>query len=573
MFKKNKFERILKERINELEWKIIEIEEKNRQLEEQSRKFQEMEALKSRFFADISRDFRTPLTLIMGPLEQMLSESKDDRRKEELKVILHNSQRLLTSINQLLDLSRFDTGQMKLEAACQNIVPFLEGILASFQMLAQQNNLDIVFQSKEKDISLYFDTQKMEEVMYNLLFNAVKFTPGGGKIVVAVSKENNDSLGFVKISIQNTGIGFPKEHSDYIFDRFYQAANLKEEGYTGSGIGLALTKEIILLHHGTIDAHSREEKETEFVIRLPLGNKHLSLNEIITLTEATSAYKKSQEGEKFFMAAVEEGEPDTETVEKIEPSMLQNTILVIDDNTIFRKYIRGRLESTYRVVEAISGQEGIRKAKETIPDLIISDIAMPGIDGFELCNALKKDISTSHIPIILLTGKAAEEDIIKGLKTGADDYITKPPNTKILIARIKNLIERRCQLRSEKTPSSSLDEDFLKKCREIIERNLTKPDLNEDQLCLELQLSQDVMFKKLQALTGETPNQFILSYRLERAAQLLKANFGNVTEVAFEVGFPNTAEFARCFKEKFQQLPTSFQTFHQSPSQAETNGE
>lgn len=571
MFKKNKFERILKERINELEWKIIEIEEKNRQLEEQSRKFQEMEALKSRFFADISRDFRTPLSLIMGPLEQMLSESKDDRRKEELKVILQNSQRLLTSINQLLDLSRFDTGQMKLEAACQNIVPFLEGILASFQMLAQQNNLDIVFQSKEKDISLYFDTQKMEEVMYNLLFNAVKFTPSGGKIVVAVSKENNDSSGFVKISIQNTGIGFPKEHSDYIFDRFYQAANLKEAGYTGSGIGLALTKEIILLHHGTIDAHSREEKETEFIIRLPLGNKHLKPNEIVTLSETTSALKKNQEGERLFMFPVEEGETDTD--ENIETSLPQNTILLIDDNAIFRKYIRGRLEAIYRVVVAVDGQDGIRKAKETLPDLIISDIAMPGIDGFELCNALKKDISTSHIPIILLTGKAAEEDIIKGLKTGVDDYITKPPNTKILIARIKNLIERRCQLRSEKTPSSSLDEDFLKKCREIIERNLTKPDLNEDQLCLELQMGQDILFKKLQALTGETPNQFILSYRLERAAQLLKANFGNVTEVAFEAGFPNTAEFAKCFKEKFQQLPTSFQTSHQSPSQAETNGE
>jgi len=295
-----------------------------------------------------------------------------------------------------------------------------------------------------------------------------------------------------------------------------------------------------------------------------MGNKHLTANEIVTLPETTSTHKKSQEVERLFMLAEEEGESETDDAEIIETSWPQNTILVIDDNAIFRKYIRGRLEPIHKVLEAVDGQDGINKAKEFIPDLIISDIMMPGIDGFELCNVLKKDITTSHIPIILLTAKAAEEDIIEGLETGADDYITKPFNTKILIARIKNLIDRRRQLRLEKMPSSSLDEAFLKKSREILERNLSNPDFNEDQLCLELQMGQDIVSKKLLALTGETPNQFILSYRLERATQLLKTNFGNVTEVAFEVGFPNTADFARCFKEKFLQLPTSFQTSHQS---------
>jgi DNA-binding response OmpR family regulator/nitrogen-specific signal transduction histidine kinase len=558
MFKKNKLDRIVKERINELEWKIIEIEEKNRQLEEQSRKLQDMDSLKSRFFADISYDFRTPLTLVIGPLEQMLSESRDDRQKEELKVILQNSQRLLTSINQLLDLSRFDTGTMKLQAASQNIVPFLEGILASFQMVAQQTELTLEFHSAVEEISLYFDTQKMEEVMYNLLINALKFSQPGGKITVSVALDEKN----VRISVQDTGVGIPKDQLPHIFDRFYQADTPGGIGSKSIGIGLALTMEIIQLHHGKIDAYSREGKGTEFIIRLPMGNQHLKPNEIVTLSEIASTHRKSQEAGRLLMFPDEEDE--TDAVEIIETSMPQSTILVIDDNAIFRKYIRGRLESTYRVVEAIGGQDGIAKAKETIPELIISDIMMPGIDGFELCNVLKKDITTSHIPIILLTAKAAEEDIIEGLETGADDYITKPFNTKILIARIKNLIERRRQFRLKKMPSSSIDEAFLKKSREILERNLSKPGFNEDQLRLGLQLSQDILLKKLQALTGETPNQFILSYRLERAAQLLKANFGNVTEVAFEVGFSNTADFARCFKEKFQQLPTSFQTSYQS---------
>ncbi len=562
---KQKLEQLIRERTKE-------INEKNLILKEQSEKLAEMDHVKSLFFANISHEFRTPLTLIMSPLEQMLSESRGEKQKQKLEMMLRNSQQLLTLINQLLDLSRFDSGKMKLQAACQNIVPFLEGILASFHILAQQNNLVLEFHSKEKDISLYFDTQKMEEVMYNLLINAVKFTPGGGKIVVALSKEGEDPSAFVKISVQDTGIGFSEEQLPNIFDRFYQAERPDRKGSWGTGIGLALAREIIQLHYGKIDVHSREEQGTEFIIRLPMGNKHLKPNEIVTASETPSVHKKSQEVEKLFMLPDEEVE--TDAVEIIETSMPQNTILVVDDNATFRKYIRGRLEPLHKVVEAVDGQDGINKAKETIPDLIISDIMMPGIDGYELCNVLKKDITTSHIPIILLTAKAAEEDIIEGLETGADDYITKPFNTKILFARIKNLIERRRQLQLERQklklappaemPSSSIDEAFLKKFREIIERNLSKPDFNEDQLCLELQMSQDILLKKLQALTGETPNQFILSYRLERAAQLLKNNFGNVTEVAFEVGFSNTADFSRCFKEKFQQLPTSFQIFHQS---------
>lgn len=558
---KQKLELTMKEQFQEIQTKYS-------QLQEQVKKLEEMDRVKSQFFANISHEFRTPLTLIMSPIEQMISESLEKKQKQKLEMMLKNSQRLLTLINQLLDLARFDSGKMKLEASYQNIVPFLEGILTSFYILAQQNNLAIEFQSEEKDISLFFDSQKMEEVMFNLLINAVKFTPICGKIMVAVSKGDVNSSCFARISVKDTGIGFSKEHVDYIFDRFYQAANLDETGYTGSGIGLALTKEIILLHYGKIDVHSREGEGTEFIIYLPLGNKHLKATEIVPPPEAPTLQKKSTDTGKFFMLINEEDK--TDGTENIESSIQQNTILVVDDNSIFRKYIRGRLEPLHKVMEAVNGQDGVNKAKEIIPDLIISDIMMPGVNGYELCNILKKDLTTSHIPIILLTAKAAEEDIIEGLGTGADDYITKPFNIKILIARIKNLIDRRYQLQLErqglanvqtdKLPSSTIDDVFLKKALDIIKRNLANPSFNEMQLCQELHVTQTFLVRKIQALTGKTPTEYILSNRLNRAAHLLKNNFGGITEVAFEVGFTSTAEFARCFKEKFQQLPTSFLT-------------
>jgi len=486
-------------------------------------------------------------------------------------------------INQLLDLSRFDSGKIKLQATSQNIVPFLKGILTSFHTLAVQNQLELDFQpGDEKDISIYFEAPKMEEVIVNLLINAVKFTPAGGRITLSVSKEGAESSGLVRISVRDTGIGIPKEQFSHIFDRFYQAGNLKKKGHKGTGIGLALVKEIITLHHGKIDVHSQEGKGTEFNIRLPLGAEHLEPEEIVELSEMVSDYKKGKEVEALFLITEEDIdriggqgdedvglEKDTVSEDKTEEHE-KNVLLLVEDNGDVRKHIRDSLKSLYTVVEAGDGKEGIANAKEFIPDLIISDIMMPEADGYELCRVLKQDIKTSHIPIILLTSKASEDSIIQGLEIGADEYVTKPFNINILIARIKNLIDQRRQLQlkfqSQKMvlpseiPLSSLDEAFLKEFQDIIEKNLSNPDLDEDQLCLEFHMSQAALFRKIQSLTGESPNQFIQSYRLERSAQLLKTNFGNVTEVAFEVGFSSTGHFAKCFKARFHQLPTSFQT-------------
>ncbi|NIM14951.1 MAG: response regulator [Candidatus Aminicenantes bacterium] len=562
---KQKLERIVKERTKE-------IEEKNRQLEEQSEKLKEMDKVKSRFFANISHEFRTPLTLIMGPLEQMLSGSRESEleQKKRFKLMLRNSQRLLGLINQLLELSKLDSGEVRLQASRQNIVPFLKGIAASFEMAAAQNELDLIFHAEEENITLYFDPGKLEEAICNLISNAVKFTPAGGRISLSVKISPGSDFG--EISVSDTGPGIPRDQLEHIFDRFYQADSTYEHHRKGSGIGLSITRELVELHHGTIAAHTGEGEEsgTTFTIRLPLGDAHLEPEEIVDLSETAP---RMQEYGRIPAAAMmekeeEDLEPLGEDVEKESAAAEKDIILVVEDSADLRDYMRRALEPHYRVVDAADGEEGIEKAKEIIPDLIVSDIMMPKKDGYELCRNLKNDIEICHIPVILLTAKASEEDVLQGLETGADDYITKPFNTMLLMARIKNLIDLRRQLQLKlnremtrqpvEISVSPMDNEFIKDLQEVIEKNLGDPDFNVEELCKKLYMSRPTVYRKIQALTGESPTDFIRSYRLKRAAQLLESGFGSITEVAFEVGFSSRAYFTKCFKEKFHQLPSSF---------------
>jgi len=577
---KQRLEQVVKERTKEINQKNQQLEKQTIQLQEQSEKLKELDQVKSRFFANISHEFRTPLTLIMGPLEQMLTEEeeKEQDRKERVKLMLRNSQRLLNLINQLLDLSKLDSGKMKLQAVRQNIISFLKGLTESFHFLAAQNKLDLTFHPEEEDITLYFDAEKLEKVICNLLSNAIKFTPAGGKITIKVKTNptpaGNFPSGCAVILVADTGIGIPQEQLQYIFDRFYQAGIPGEHKQKGSGIGLALTKELVTLHHGEIEVKSSDRSEgersgTEFALRLPLGKVHLKPEEIVDLSGITSQQQKTCEVPQLYAVEKEEEERDVKEKE-IELEMQEKEIiLVVEDSRDVRKYIRGPLEKLYTVLEAVNGREGIEKAKEIIPDLIISDIMMPEADGYELCSVLKQDVLTSHIPIVLLTAKASEENVVQGLETGADDYITKPFNTKILMARIRNLIDLRCQLQQKmkrqmmlqpaEISVSSIDEEFIKELQVAIEKNLADPEFTVEELGKKLYMSRASLYRKIQALTGESPNHFIRNYRLKRAAQLLKENFGNVTEVAFEVGFSSSAYFTKCFKEQFQQLPSSYQ--------------
>ncbi|MCP5048451.1 MAG: response regulator, partial [bacterium] len=554
-----------------------EVYQKNELLEEQSQKLKELDRVKSRFFANISHEFRTPLTLIMGPLEQMLAASGTKEQQQKIDMMLRNSQRLMRLINQLLDLSRFDSGKMTLQAGQYNIVLFLKFILESFHLLAEQKKLHLEFHSQVEDTPLYFDLPKMEEVIYNLLINAVKFTPGGGTITVSVTRATRNTPGvpdqisdFLKISVRDTGIGMSREQMAQVFDRFYRVEGGGEGNFGGTGIGLALAKESVTLHHGQIDVHSTKGQGTEFVVHLPLGKDHLKPGEIVE-SENTSTLPPTQKPgqlEESYILHPETRQSDAH--DSPAQNQEKQIVLVVDDNADMRQYIRGPLDPLYAVVEAQDGKEGIQKAKEVIPDLIISDVMMPQVDGFELCHTLKKDVETSHIPIILLTAKVSEDSIIEGLKTGADDYIAKPFNTNILIARIKNLIDLRRQLQLKfqrqtmlmpaEVEVSPIDREFIEEFREVVEQNLSDPDLKIDTLCKKLIMSRMSLFRKVEALTGETPKQFIKSYRLQRAAQLLKDNFGNVTDIALEVGFSSSAYFAKSFKDKYHQTPSDFQS-------------
>jgi signal transduction histidine kinase/DNA-binding response OmpR family regulator len=553
-----------------------EIKEKNQQLQKQAEKLREMNEMKSRFLTNISHEFRTPLTLLLGPLEQMLSEDvkSESERKKKLTLMLRNSQRLLGLINQLLELSKFESGKVKLHACQKNIIPFLRGIVSSFDMVADNNELDLTFQAEAKNITLYFDPEKLENVIFNLLSNALKFTPRGGKITIKVVQQTTKNVrfpsGWLEISVCDTGPGIPREQLLHIFDRFYQSDTTYEYHHKGSGIGLSIVKELVELHHGEIESRSCEGKGTEFIIRIPMGDTHLKCEEISGSSEKPNKQKSLKDIQEIYMKD-NENEDATERAQEDLGSKKpdKNIILVVDDSVDFRAYIGGALEPLYTVLEAKDGREGIKKAQKIIPDLIVSDILMPEIGGYEMCRVLKSDIKTSHIPIILLTAKASEDNMLEGLETGADDYITKPFSTKMLCARIKNLIDlrRRLQFKRKKEMAmlpddisvSSVDEEFYKELQKMYEKNLSNPEFNVEQLGKQLYMSRASLYRKIMALTGEPPLKSIRSYRLKRASQLLKANFGNVTEVAVKVGFSNIAHFSHCFKEEFNQLPSTFQ--------------
>ncbi len=575
---KRRLEQVVTERTKEVHRKNQQLEKQTITLQDQSEKLKEMDKVKSLFFANISHEFRTPLTLIMGPLEKMLSKNRDREEGNELKMMFRNSRRLLRLINRLLDLSKLDSGKMKLKPVCEDIIPFIKVAVSAFESLALQNRIDLNLDlGEETEVFLSFDPEKLEEVLCNLLINALKFTPPGGKISVSSRRGGPEGSsfphGYFQCSVRDTGVGISREKLARIFDRFYQTGDSRRPNYKGSGIGLALTKELVLLHHGNIDVHSSEGEGggTEFVIRLPLGAQLPGTGEKDGSPGA--GFKSKHLLDTGLADVVEDGENGTgeapEAVDENGGPRDKNIVLVVEDNADVRKYIRGPLESEYTVVEARNGREGIDKARDIIPDLIVSDIMMPEVDGYELSSRLKKDVKTSHIPIVLLTAKASEQSVIAGLETGADDYITKPFNTRILTTRIKNLIELRSHLqqkiqkqmllRPAEISVSSVDREFIDELQAIIEKNLSDSEFHVEALSKKMYMNRVTLYRKMTALTGESPTRFIRSYRLKRAAQLLRDNAGNVSEVAIMVGFSNLGYFTRCFKEKFHQLPSAYQ--------------
>ncbi|MDQ1352196.1 MAG: hypothetical protein QG657_2502, partial [Acidobacteriota bacterium] len=474
----------------------------------------------------------------------------------------------------------------------------------SFNLLSEQRKIEFHFLPQQDDITLYFNSESVEQIMYNLLSNAFKNTPPGGSITVSAGVTDITTLpgktgifpeGFLEVSVADTGVGIPADQLPHMFELFYQPESSYENKPKGSGIGLALTRELVELHYGDIRVHSSEGKGAEFVLRLPLGKSHLKPGEIIDVAQQP-AVRPSDEPCKSVIHDWEAGtgallEPvDITAVEPFPPPQgviegeEKPLILVVEDNADLRHYLRSTFESGYRVLEAADGKEGWAKVTETVPDLVISDVIMPHMDGFELCRRIKEDPCTCHIPIILLTARDSHESILEGLQKGADDYIPKPFNMEILWARVKNLIELRRQLQErmksrmalqpDEISVSDMDEEFYKELQAAIEKHLADPELSVEGLANILYMGRTTLYRKILALTGETPNQFIRSYRLHRSVQLLKARAGNISEISMMVGFTNPAYFAHCFKEKYYTSPSDFNNEkNKSFSEVQSNSE
>lgn len=527
-------------------------------------KEKEISEMKIRFFTNVSHELKTPLTLITSPLEELLvSEGVPKQVREKLLLMHRHSDRLLTLIHQLLDLRKAESGNMKLLAAQHDIVKFTFEVFKSFTDLAERRKIAYTFQSEADNLSVAFDDNKIEMALTNILSNAFKHTPESGAIAccIEIEKDVVSNKSFCNISVRDTGRGIPKEAKDKIFDLYYQVAVVDSLKISGTGIGLSLVKEIMQMHEGSVTVESTEGKGSQFTLKLPLS----------PVSGDAKNYRSTNATPESKTETGKEADTAIETAPKKEIADLEkNLILIIEDTDELRKYIVDLLVDEFSVIQASSGEDGLKLAMTKIPDIIISDVMMEKIDGFEVCHSIKNNVHTSHIPVILLTAKNMPENELSGFNVGADDYIKKPFNPTILLARIKRLLESRKQLKeyySRKVtlqPTNieitSYDEAFLQKAMNYVEANLQNQNLTTESLGLELAMSHSTLYRKLKALTGLTINEFIRSIRIKRAAQLLETGEYSVSEAAFETGFSEVKYFRNYFKEQFGCPPSEYTT-------------
>ncbi len=518
-----------------------------------------LDHLKSQFFANISHEFRTPLTLILGQIESVMSSSIDTKEKGKLQIANRNARRLLALINELLDLSKLEAGSMELKAARHNIVSFLKSLFYSFESLAATKKIELGFVATTDHITVLFDPDKMEKVFNNHISNAFKFTPEYGRIQITITLTENK---MVVISIKDTGCGIPEDRLKNIFDRFYQVDGSSTREHEGTGIGLALAKELVELHKGKLAVKSSEGEGCEFLITLSVEDERS-----VDFGEKTTSNVESFE--ETGLAGFEEAVKPAEAVLSNQPAPGgREIILIVEDNDDVRSYIREQLEGDYQVNEARHGEEGVMIAQEKVPDLIISDVMMPKMDGYQFCKAIRTDEKTSHIPLVMLTARSGLDDKIEGLESGVDAYLTKPFSAKELRATVKNLIHQREQLRKRFSKSSvispaevstfSTDQAFLGKTIKIIESNYGDDQFSVEMLAENLNMSLTQLNRKLNALIDQPPGQLIRSFRLQKAADLLEEKAGSVSEICYKVGFSDNAYFSRAFKKQFGVSPSEY---------------
>ena len=517
-------------------------------------RIKDLDEVKTRFFANISHEFRTPLSLIAGPINRAFKKNSENKdvsiSPKHFEIIQNNTSRLQNLVDQLLDLSKIESGKVHLSLKQGGIVKFIRSIVFSFESMAERQNISLNTSFPEELDHAFYDKDKLEKIVTNILSNAFKYTSENGSVTVTVEHKKS----YLSIEVSDTGKGIDKEEVKRIFERFYRVEGSEEKG---SGIGLALTKELIELHNGKISVDSTKHKGTTFKIRLPITLEHLP--EAISVTDKSTLQDNSYEDYTLL-----EGANDYE--EKTKEKSLLPVALIVEDNQDLQYYISEVLQSSYTILRAKDGLQGERMAFEHIPDIIISDVMMPKKDGYELCNSLKNNSKTSHIPIIMLTAKAGKSNRLEGLTQGADAYLTKPFNDEELLLMMKNLVSSRKKLWEhfkaldmllvDDIEVTSIDDKFLQDVFKTIKDNLDNERLSVEDIARAVGFSRSQLHRKLKALSDKSANQLITEVRLNEAHRMLKQKTGSVSEIAYSVGYSNLSYFTKSFKEKFGSLPS-----------------
>ena len=551
---KNRLNRELsrqKEKLEEQKQQLTQQKEQliqqKEQLEQLSRELEEATHAKLVFFTNVSHDFRTPLTLIADPVNQLLADkSLGERLHQLLELMKKNVNILLRLVNQILDFRKVENGRMELHLEPFELLSSFRGWNDSFRMALLKKHISFSFEATpDTDFRMMADSEKMERIYFNLLSNAVKYTPENGKIMVRLEAEATN----FRFSVFNSGSHISPKEVDAIFERFYQI-----DGHqAGTGIGLALVRAFVEMHGGQITAHS-DEKGATFTVLFPAQSISQYHPTVVTLPSEEAEVSTTLVETDFPM-----GEEETRDADR-------PTVLVIDDNADIRNYVKTLLAEEYHVLDAPEAATGIRLAMKYVPDVIVSDVMMPGMDGVECCRRLKTELQTCHIPVILLTACSLDEQRIQGYNGGADSYISKPFNSQLLLSRIRNLIDSRRQLRQffgdnqtlAKENICDIDKDFVSRFKSLVEEKMRDPELNVEDLGKDMGLSRVQLYRKLKSLTNYAPNELLRQARLKKATSLLASSEMTVAEIAYEVGFSSPSYFTKCYKEQFGESPTDF---------------
>ena len=532
-----------------IRWKI---EQNRKRMEDE--KYKELEEMKYRFFTNISHEFRTLLTLIITPIGSMLRRTTDTETRNQLNEVSKNAGDLLQLVNQLLDFRKMEMNGERLNLASGNLDEFIQYTTMKFSPLSEQKNISLKFEDKTGGLFMYFDRDKLGKILTNLLSNAFKFTKAGGQVRVELSKCFIDSRRYAHIIVEDTGCGISKEEQAHVFERFYRAEQKQAATQVGSGIGLNMVYEYVKMHQGKVFLESEEGKGSRFIVDIPTDLKHALQQEAA----------QDHQIEPSPVTDAVDGATEVQGTKKIE-----KTVMVVEDNDDFRHFLHRELSHIYnKVLVAKDGMEGALKAEEENPDLIVSDVMMPRMNGTDMCRRIKENIETSHIPIILLTAWSTDEGRTEGYKAGADAYIAKPFDMEVLLARISNLLEKQEKRQQDFSHSISLDpktvtdsspdEAFLNEVIGHIEKNIDNSEYTIDSLASDIVMSRMSFYRKMKSLTGQTPADFIRTVRLKTAAKLLKEGNCNVSEACYRTGFASPQNFSKHFKEMFGVLPSQY---------------